>query len=93
MVAEHPHAGVIELEVDLPDFDALPDRLAHLGLDDGVMPAWQDLEAGVVVQEADQQDRALAGGEAFAEFADAPDEPAGGSPAADAAGSGCGRRG
>ena len=44
MVAEYPHAGVIEAEVDLPDFDALPDRLADLGLDGGVVSAWLDLE-------------------------------------------------
>jgi hypothetical protein len=49
VIAEYPHAGVIKAEVDLPDFDALPDRLADLGLDCGVVPAWQDLEAGVVV--------------------------------------------
>ena len=78
MVAEYPHAGVVELEVDLPDFDALPDRLADLGLDGGVVPAWLYLEARVVVQEADQQDGALVGGEAFSELADVPDEPAGG---------------
>jgi hypothetical protein len=78
VVAEYPYAGVIEAEVDLPDFDALPDRLADLRLDGGVVPAWQDLEAGVVVQEADQHDRALAVGEAFAELAEVPDEPAGG---------------
>ena len=59
-------------------FDALPDRFADLGLDCGVVPAWFYLEAGVVVQEADQHDRALAGGEAFSELADVPDEPVGG---------------
>jgi len=71
-------AGVVEVEVDLPDFDAVLDRLADLGLDGGVVPAWLDLEAGVVVQEADQQDRALLGGEAVAELADVADEPVGG---------------
>jgi hypothetical protein len=49
VVAEHPHAGGVELEVDLPDFDALPDRLADPDLDCGVVPAWFYLEAGVVV--------------------------------------------
>jgi len=49
VVAEDPDAGVVEVEVDLPDFDALPDRSADLGFDGGVVPAWPDLEAGVVV--------------------------------------------
>src|SRR5262249_57156392 len=48
------------------------------GLDGGVVPAWLYLEAGVVVQGADQQDRALVGGEAVSELADMADKPVGG---------------
>src|SRR5215510_490018 len=77
-MVEHPDAGVVKVEVDLPDFHALLDRPADLGLDGGVVPAWLYLEARVVVQEADQQDRALVGGEAVAELADVADEPVGG---------------
>src|SRR6516162_10592296 len=77
-MVEHPDAGVVKVEVGLPDFHALLDRLADLGLDGGVVPTWLYLEAGIVVQEADQQDRALVGSEAFSEFADVADKPVGG---------------
>jgi hypothetical protein len=49
VVAEHPDAGLVEVEVDLPDFHALLDRPADLGLNGGVVPAWLYLEAGVVL--------------------------------------------
>jgi hypothetical protein len=65
------------LEVDLPDLDSLLQGRGDLGLHLTMLGAVEDLEAGVVVEEADQQDRALVGLEAASQLADVLDEPVG----------------
>src|SRR6266498_642355 len=76
-MVEYAHAGWVELEVDLPDLDSLSQGAADLGLHLAVLSAGEDLEAGIVVEEADQQDRALVGLEAASQLADVLDEPVG----------------
>jgi hypothetical protein len=76
-VAAHARAGSVEFEVDLPDLDPAVHGSGDLGFDFAVVAALLHLKAGVVVEEADQEDRAFVGFEAAAEFADVLDEPLG----------------
>jgi hypothetical protein len=77
MMLEHAHAGRVQAEIHLPDLDSLFQGRGDLGLHLTMLGAGDDLEAGVVVEEADQQNCALVGLEATSQLADVPDEPVG----------------
>lgn len=77
VLAKYAYAGRVQPEVCLPDLHTQLQGGDDLGFDLVVPGALEDLETGILVEEADQQDRALVCGEAASQLADVFDESIG----------------